>query len=80
MKLVTADIANNPPATQNGMEYEFVASYKAPASGDPTIAAAPRNKINKPNAFVNLSKPNKSTNMIDVSEIQPARKLKKKKY
>ena len=68
-KLVRADNPKRPPATKNGIEYVCVASYKAPAIGEPTIEAAPLNKIKRPKAFVNLSKPNKSTRIIDVREM-----------
>lgn len=42
--------------------------------GEPRKAANPRKSITKPNAFVSFSKPNKSTNIIEVSEIHPAEK------
>lgn len=68
-KLKMADSPNMPPATKNGIEYVCVASYSAPASGDPTIVAAPLNRISNPNAFVSLSRPSRSTRIIDVSEM-----------
>lgn len=46
----------------------------APAIGVPTIAAAPRNRIRSPNAFVNFSNPSKSTRIIEVNEMYPAKK------
>lgn len=36
-------------------------------------AAAPLNNINRPKAFVNLSSPSKSTSIIEVNEMYPAK-------
>ena len=56
------------PVKTNGKWYEPNASYMKPTVGGPIAVATPWNTSNIPNAFVNFSKPNKSTNKIEVIE------------
>ena len=44
-------------------------SLKVDVRGAPKTAAVPRNKINNPKAFVSLSSPNRSTRIIEVSDM-----------
>jgi hypothetical protein len=46
-----------------------VESYRKPATGEPIKAANPLNKINNPKAFVNFSRPSRSTRIIEVKEM-----------
>lgn len=63
--------AKSTPAIMKGEM--FVDALSFPINGAPKIAAVPRNKISKPKAFVSLSNPRRSTRMIDVSDMYPAR-------
>lgn len=51
----------------------------SPAKGGPMIAAAPLNRLRRPNELVNLSSPTISTKIIEVNDIYAAeiRKVKK---
>lgn len=52
-----------------------MAFLKAPASGAPIIAATPWNSNSSPKAFVNFSKPKRSTTTIDLREAKQAERV-----
>lgn len=56
-----------------------VKSKFSPAKGGPMIAAAPLNRLRRPNELVNLSSPTISTKMIEVNDMYAAEIQKIKK-
>jgi hypothetical protein len=64
-----------PQDKENGIEFIVLFKFKTHIIILPMIAAAPLNRINKPKALVSLSRPSKSTKMMEVSEIYPAERI-----
>ena len=67
-----AEISISKPAVAKTPVYELDNWYKRPASGGPTIALIPRQKMINPNVVERRFNPSRSTNMIEVNDMYDA--------